>query len=81
MRHRIKQSRRCFFPNLEIALSNLIKERRQNGAVVTGYYILNQAKLIAQEQQIENFGASRGWLNNFLGRHDYVLRRITSKGN
>lgn len=80
IRHRISQKRRAFFPHLEITLSNTIKQRREQGTVVTGIYIVNQAKAIAQEQNIEHFQASKGWLRNFLVRHDLVLRRIASRG-
>ena len=39
-----------------------------------------EAKRIAQEDGIDNFAGSRGWLYNFLCRHDYSLRRINSTG-
>jgi hypothetical protein len=39
-----------------------------------------EAKRIAQEECIDNFAESLGWLCNFLRRHEYSLRRINSTG-
>ncbi len=54
-RHRIRTKRRPFFAALEVELSNLIEERRSQGAVVTGTFILTQARIIAENRQLENF--------------------------
>ena len=62
------QVRQAFFPQLEEALHQDILIKRQAGTVINGTYILNRARLIAQEFALTNFIDSRGWLLNFLKR-------------
>jgi len=76
----VNQVRQAFFPQLEEVLHQDILIKRQAGTVINGTYILNKARLIAQELALANFIGSRGWLLNFLKRHGLVLRRITSGG-
>jgi hypothetical protein len=74
------QIRRAHFPVLEESLLRYVQAMRRDGAVVTGITILNKARALAQELNVINFVGSRGWLFNFLRRHNLVLRRITSGG-
>lgn len=76
----VNQVRKAFFPGLEEALHQDILTKRQAGTVINGTYILNKARLVAQELALVNFIGSRGWLLNFLKRHNLVLRRIASGG-
>ena len=76
----MRQTNRCFFPSLERELNDWIIQARANGIIVTGTRILIQAKLIAEKNGVELFRGSKGWLSNFLARHDYSLRRINSMG-
>jgi hypothetical protein len=45
----VNQVRQAFFPQLEEALHQDILIKRQAGTVINGTYILNKARLIAQE--------------------------------
>ncbi len=76
----MRQTNRCFFPSLERELNDWNIQARANGIIVTGTRILIQAKLIAEKNGVELFRGSKGWLSNFLARHDYSLRRINSMG-
>jgi hypothetical protein len=75
----LRSKRSCFFPELEEELDRWIVQARANGTVVTGARILCEAKIIATRMKLTQFMGSNGWLTNFLKRHVYSLRRISSK--
>ena len=68
------------FPDLEIELKQWICNNRAVGACIDGFMIKNKAIQIADSLRITDFKGSNGWLQNFLVRNKFVLRRITTTG-
>lgn len=79
-RYHINRANKCFFTTIEIELNDWIKEMRSRCACISGLLIKNKALSIATSNQIANFKASNGWLERFLDRFNYTLRRVTSVG-
>lgn len=71
---------RSLYPEIELQLKNWIIERRQSGACVNTVNLRAKSKIIASELGNSNFKASNGWMDKFLKRKKFVLRRVTSSG-
>ena len=82
-RFRVKSKNdKAAFPDLEKRLMEWFKEKRKEGGCISGKEIQRQALKIFETTSHNNleFGASNGWLENFIDRHDLALRRISSTG-
>ena len=55
---------------LEISLVIYIKLLRNENFLITKYIILESAKKIACDLEIDNFSASNGWFNRFKTRNE-----------
>ncbi len=67
-------------PELEGHLTEWIREKRQQGAIVDGCSIKREANRIAYECDISDFSPNNGWFHRFLSRSNLSLRRITTSG-
>ena len=68
---------------MESRLNQWIMEKRSEGAIINGLIVQRKAITIMNEinhPESLTFRASRGWLQNFFKRHQFVLRRITTSG-
>ncbi|CAF1027868.1 unnamed protein product [Brachionus calyciflorus] len=74
------------YPLMESQLIDWIKEKRSNGACISGFSIRQKAiELYSRiysnvDESNVQFKASNGWLVNFCKRKNLVLRRITTSG-
>jgi len=73
------RSGKAHWPILEENVSNMIRERRQNGYVVTQ----NQIRIFAlqwaksNQDEAKEFKATKSWCARFMKRNDFVIRRQT----
>lgn len=95
-RKKIKSKKeRCECEAMELKLMNWIDTKRNEGVCIDGTSIISRGKQIYDEihPEIEppnffkvcdkarkSFLFSRGWLEKFLERRNYTMRRITSTG-
>ena len=93
MKTHSKQARRRLSPKLsraehkemEIELDKWAKSHREKGCLLSSFTLKVKAIEIERDICSKNglvfkFFASDGWFRNFLKRHDYTLRRITTSG-
>ena len=68
------------YPELEAEVVNFVKERRDRQLVVTSEIIQLKALDIARQRNIprREFKAARGWVERFMQRNGFSLRRRTS---
>lgn len=70
--------------NFDEQIAAKIRERREKRLPVSCKWIMLRAKLLFDsklqcgESHIHSFSASRGWLQKFLVRHKFTLRRCTT---
>ena len=74
-----------WWPELENKLFDWFKQKRNEGACVSGKCLQSQAKVFYADiyrnsVNVKPFEASVGWLLNFLKRKKLVLRRISTTG-
>uniref|UniRef100_A0A670ZE62 HTH CENPB-type domain-containing protein n=1 Tax=Pseudonaja textilis TaxID=8673 RepID=A0A670ZE62_PSETE len=65
------------WPHLEKELKTWIVEQRQHGVVITTKMILQEAKRIAREKEVENFTGSANWCYRFMKREKLSMRTRT----
>ena len=67
-------------PALELELKTFVQEQRAEGFAVTSEIIQVKARELAREYGIRraDFKASRGWVDKFMRRQGFSLRRRTS---
>ncbi|CAF1085979.1 unnamed protein product [Brachionus calyciflorus] len=76
----------AMYPAMENQLANWISEKRNLGCCITAHSIKSKAiecfnELYKNtEEGMYEFQCSNGWLNNFLKRKNFTLRRITTSG-
>lgn len=72
--------RKGAFPEVEEVLTDFVKERRGRGLAVTADIVQMKAREIARERGIPalKFKASRGWVQKYMKRAGFSLRRRTS---
>eukprot|EP01025_Chloroclados_australasicus_P066208 TRINITY_DN9075_c0_g3_i1.p1 TRINITY_DN9075_c0_g3~~TRINITY_DN9075_c0_g3_i1.p1 ORF type:complete len:464 (+),score=55.80 TRINITY_DN9075_c0_g3_i1:142-1392(+) len=63
-----KRKRKCAQPELEESLWNWFRMMENTGISVTNQVLIQKAKELAQEQNVENFRFSEGWVENFKRR-------------
>ena len=68
--------RKPLLQDLENLIADEVVELRIQKIKVTRAFIADRARLLAEEHGIE-FRASNSWLDNFMLRHDFALRRTT----
>lgn len=67
------------YPLLETQLVKFIEERRSRGHAVSTEMAQMEALRLAREMNISReFRASRGWLQRFMARHGFSMRRRTT---
>lgn len=68
------------YPELEEKLASFIEERRDRGLAVSTEMTQLEALRLAREQDIprNSFRASRGWLQRFMKRQGFSIRRRTT---
>lgn len=67
------------YPHLETQLAKFIEEQRSRGHAVSTEMAQMQALKLAREMHIpREFHASRGWLQRFMARHGFSMRRRTT---
>ncbi|KAJ0391615.1 hypothetical protein ATCC90586_011182 [Pythium insidiosum] len=71
--------RQLLSDELEFLLYSQIGEERGLRRRVTRNQIKNWALELAAELGVEGFCASNGWLDGFLSRHNFVIRKATNK--
>ena len=69
--------RKPLLQDLENLIADEVVELRIQKIKVTRAFIADRARLLAEEHGIE-FRASNSWLDNFMLRHDFALRRTTN---
>ncbi len=62
------------YNDIEIKVMDWIREKRAEGAMISGVSIRAVAITISRELKINDFKASVGWLLRFLFRNQLVLR-------
>ena len=72
--------RKAAFPDVEEQLAAWIDYLRSNNIRITRGNVHNKALQLAQEREIDEFCASRGWLDKFFGRNNFSLHRQTTVG-
>ncbi len=93
---RVSKSYKALCLPMELRVKNWINGLRNEGACVSGEAIMKQAVLIykgihpieeqtVEQQEIfskarENFTGSRGWFQNFMKRHKFSYRRVSTTG-
>lgn len=66
-------------PHLETQLAKFIEEQRSRGHAVSTEMAQMEALKLARELNIpREFRASRGWLQRFMRRHGFSMRRRTT---
>lgn len=72
--------RKGAFPEVEAPLTEFIKERRSRCLAVTTEIVQTKAREIARAHGIDHskFKASRGWIQKYMKRAGFSLRRRTS---
>lgn len=82
-----RQKKRAFrgaktgrYPALENEVSDFVRERRRNALRVTAEIIQRKANEVARSQNLTrlDFRASRGWVDKFMKRQGFSLRRRTT---
>lgn len=77
----VGSGRSAFFPEIEEKIYDwIVIERKVNKRIITYKNIRDKALKFAEENKIENFCASNGWIERFLNRKNLVSRKITSVG-
>lgn len=68
------------FPDLEVTVAAFVREKRSAARLVTAEMIQTKALQVAKDQNIprKEFKASRGWVERFMRRNNFSLRRRTS---
>ena len=74
-----------WWPELENKLFDWLKQKRNEGACVSGKCLQSQAKsfyadIYRNVVNVKPFEASNGWFFNFLKRKKLVFRRLTTTG-
>ena len=72
--------RKAALPDMEEELVAWIESLRVQNLRVTHSNVRNKALEFAQSRGTEEFHASDGWLQKFLKRHSFSLRRRTTVG-
>lgn len=63
---------------LEDVVAEFVIEKRKNGLPVTAQLIQKKARAVSDTLNIENFKACRGWVDKFMKRKGFSLRRRTT---
>lgn len=72
------RGRKPLYPNLEVKLVTFILHTRAQALPVTRRILSLKAKEIAEEEGIQHFKSSEGWVDKFMKRSGFALRRRTS---
>lgn len=72
--------RKPLMPEVEQAVADWVVLQRQSYHRVTRRAISIKAKALAVAQGQINFAASAGWVDNFMRRYDFTIRRRTTTG-
>ncbi len=70
--------RKRILENVEQIIADEVEELRVMKLKVTRHMIRDRALMLAEENNIQNFNASEGWISDFMGRFGFSLRRTTN---
>jgi hypothetical protein len=69
----------ALYPDMDTALAAWVRETRSIGIVVETYMLAEEGALIMQKQHPGvKFTFSSGWLEGFLARNNFAVRRVTN---